>query len=123
VLLGKDTARIRKFGHDRVSTFGIGKELKANQWKSVYRQLVAAGMAAVDVEGFGGLRLTEAADRCCAASSRAAAARPGTHAPRAERQRRRSRTSPAPAPRPRPCGSACASAAANWPWSRSSRPT
>jgi ATP-dependent DNA helicase RecQ len=61
VLLGKDTARIRKFGHERVSTFGIGKELKADQWKSVYRQLVAAGMAAVDVEGFGGLRLAEAA--------------------------------------------------------------
>jgi ATP-dependent DNA helicase RecQ len=61
VLLGKDTARIRKFGHERVSTFGIGRELKADQWKSVYRQLVAAGLAAVDVEGFGGLRLTEAA--------------------------------------------------------------
>jgi len=60
VLLGKDTARIRQFSHDRVSTYGIGKELDANQWKSVYRQLVAAGFAAVDVEGFGGLRLTEA---------------------------------------------------------------
>jgi ATP-dependent DNA helicase RecQ len=60
VLLGKDTARIRQFGHDQVSTHGIGKELSADQWKSVYRQLVAAGLAAVDVEGYGGLRLTEA---------------------------------------------------------------
>ena len=60
VLLGKDHARIRQFGHDRVSTFGIGRDLDANQWKSVYRQLIAAGLVSVDVEGHGALRLTEA---------------------------------------------------------------
>lgn len=59
VLLGKNLERIRRFGHDRVSTFGIGKELSANQWKSVYRQLVAAGFVAVDMEGHGALRLTQ----------------------------------------------------------------
>ncbi|MBK1707131.1 DNA helicase RecQ [Halochromatium glycolicum] len=57
VLLGKADARIRRFGHDRVSTFGIGTELSAEQWKSVYRQLVAAGLIKVDVEGHGGLQL------------------------------------------------------------------
>jgi ATP-dependent DNA helicase RecQ len=60
VLLGKADARMRRFGHDQVSTFGIGTELGAEQWKSVYRQLVAAGLASVDIEGHGGLRLTEA---------------------------------------------------------------
>jgi len=59
VLLGKADERIRRFGHDRISTFGIGKELSADQWRSVYRQLVAAGLAAVDIEGHGGLILTE----------------------------------------------------------------
>jgi ATP-dependent DNA helicase RecQ len=59
VLLGKDQERIRRFGHDRISTFGVGKELTADQWKSVYRQLVAAGLVAVDIEGHGGLYLTE----------------------------------------------------------------
>jgi ATP-dependent DNA helicase RecQ len=59
VLLGKDNERIRRFGHDRVSTHGIGKELSAEQWKSVYRQLVAAGMISVDVEGHGALKLTD----------------------------------------------------------------
>jgi ATP-dependent DNA helicase RecQ len=59
VLLGKEDPRIRRFGHDRVSTFGIGQELTADQWKSVYRQLVAAGLAAVDIEGHGALKLTE----------------------------------------------------------------
>ncbi len=59
VLLGKADERMRRFGHDQISTFGIGKELDAVQWKSVYRQLVAAGLVAVDVEGHGGLRLTD----------------------------------------------------------------
>ncbi len=59
VLLGKDVERIRRFGHDKSSTYGIGKDLSANQWKSVYRQLVAAGLVAVDMEGHGALQLTE----------------------------------------------------------------
>ncbi|TCT23100.1 DNA helicase RecQ [Thiobaca trueperi] len=59
VLLGKSSERIRRVGHDQVSTFGIGRELSADQWRSVYRQLVAAGLAAVDMEGHGALRLTE----------------------------------------------------------------
>ncbi|WP_040844897.1 DNA helicase RecQ [Thiorhodococcus drewsii] len=59
VLLGKDLERIRRFGHDQVSTFGIGKDLSADQWRSVYRQLVAAGLIEVDMEGYGALKLTE----------------------------------------------------------------
>ncbi len=59
VLTGKDQERIRRFGHDRTSTFGIGKDLSADQWKSVYRQLVAAGLVTVDMEGHGALKLTE----------------------------------------------------------------
>ncbi len=59
VLLGKDQERVRRFGHDRISTFGIGKDLTADQWKSVYRQLVAAGLVAVDIDDYGALKLTE----------------------------------------------------------------
>ncbi|MFZ1538008.1 MAG: DNA helicase RecQ, partial [Chromatiaceae bacterium] len=59
VLLGKDTARIKSCGHDRVSTFGIGQDLSADEWKSVYRQLVAAGLVRVDLAGHGALQLTE----------------------------------------------------------------
>ncbi|MFK5968749.1 MAG: DNA helicase RecQ [Candidatus Marithrix sp.] len=58
VLLGKKTERILKFQHDKVSTFGIGKELDNNQWHSVFRQLIARGLVAVDVE-HGSLKLTE----------------------------------------------------------------
>ncbi|MEW5943225.1 MAG: DNA helicase RecQ [Pseudomonadota bacterium] len=58
VLLGKATPQTGRFGHDRLSTFGIGKDRTAAQWSSVFRQLVAAGKLAVDLEGYGGLRLT-----------------------------------------------------------------
>ncbi|MCX5814091.1 MAG: DNA helicase RecQ, partial [Proteobacteria bacterium] len=58
VLLGKDSEKIRHFGHDRVSTFGIGKELTETEWKSVLRQLVAAGMLKVDIGGKGGFQLS-----------------------------------------------------------------
>lgn len=59
VLLGKSNDRILSFKHDQLSTFGIGKDLNANAWSSVFRQLVAAGNLIVDMEGFGGLKLTE----------------------------------------------------------------
>jgi ATP-dependent DNA helicase RecQ len=58
VLLGKSADRIRRFGHDRISTFGIGTELSDPEWKSVFRQLVAAGHLKVDIEGKGGFQLT-----------------------------------------------------------------
>ncbi|MBS8239149.1 DNA helicase RecQ [Marinobacter lipolyticus] len=60
VLRGSENERIRQFGHDKVSTFGIGTELSVNEWKSVYRQLVANGYLRADPEGFGSLQLTEA---------------------------------------------------------------
>jgi len=57
VLRGGDTEKIRKFGHDALSTYGIGQELSAQEWRSVFRQLVAMGHLVVDMEGHGGLRL------------------------------------------------------------------
>ena len=57
VLLGGETERVRKFHHDRLSTYGIGGELSRNAWRSVIRQLVAQGLLTVDLEGHGGLRL------------------------------------------------------------------
>ena len=61
VLLGKATPKVEQFNHQQLSTFGIGKDLVQQQWSSVYRQLVAAGFINVDIEGYGGLKLTEAA--------------------------------------------------------------
>ncbi|WP_018917137.1 DNA helicase RecQ [Vreelandella zhanjiangensis] len=58
VLLGKTNERITRFGHDKISTFGIGGELLANEWKALYRQLIASGYLSVDMEGHGGIHLT-----------------------------------------------------------------
>ena len=59
VLLGKDMARIKQFGHDKASVYGIGKELDKKQWSSIFRQLIARNLLSVDIEGHGNLRLTE----------------------------------------------------------------
>lgn len=59
VLRGGEGERIQQFGHDKLSTYGIGKDLDAKSWRGVFRQLVAAGLLEVDAEAFGGLRLTD----------------------------------------------------------------
>ena len=60
VLLGKSSERIVRFGHDQLSTFGIGNDLSANEWRNLFRQLIAQGLLAVDVDGHGSVVLTEA---------------------------------------------------------------
>ncbi|MCJ9429433.1 DNA helicase RecQ [Kordiimonas marina] len=57
VLLGGNTERIRKFGHDMVSTYGIGEEYTRREWQSFVRQLVAQNLLTVDITGHGGLHL------------------------------------------------------------------
>jgi len=59
VLRGKATERIINAAHDKQSTFGIGKDLDEQQWSSVFRQLVARGLVAVNFEHFGILQLTD----------------------------------------------------------------
>ena len=61
VLRGAPDLRIRSNGHDRLQVFGLGKDLEVAQWRAVFRQLIAAGLIGVDVEGHGSLFLTEAA--------------------------------------------------------------
>ncbi len=61
VLRGSEGERIRQWNHDQLPTYGIGMEMSAREWRSVARQLVARGLFAVDPEGYGGLRVTDAA--------------------------------------------------------------
>jgi len=60
MLRGVDSERMGQLGHDRLSTFGIGRDLDEQGWRSVFRQLLAAGLLATDAEGYGTLRLTPA---------------------------------------------------------------
>ena len=59
VLLGRNTKKIRRFGHDQLSTYGIGDELGKKGWRSVVRQLVAADLLRIDTGGYGSLTLTK----------------------------------------------------------------
>ncbi len=61
VLRGELTERVERFGHNKLRTFGVGTELDKREWQSVFRQLVAQGHLDVDVEGHGGLHLSETA--------------------------------------------------------------
>ena len=61
VLRGKDNDKIKQWGHDRLPTFGVGTDLDEHAWKSVFRQLAAAGLVHVDMAEHGALQLTEAA--------------------------------------------------------------
>jgi ATP-dependent DNA helicase RecQ len=59
VLLGKGDDRIETNGHHRLSTYGIGGEHSAVEWRGVFRQLIAMGYLTADLEGHGTLLLTE----------------------------------------------------------------
>ena len=61
VLRGGNEPRIGALEHDRLALFGQGRERTAAQWRAIYRQLVTGGYVSVDVDGHGGLRLTERA--------------------------------------------------------------
>jgi len=61
ILRGKTTEKVRQFGHDALPTFGVGAELDEPGWRSVMRQLLAAGFLQADAQAFGALRLSEAA--------------------------------------------------------------
>ena len=59
VLLGKDNEKVRSFGHEKLSVYGVGKARAEGEWRSLFRQMVARGLVDIDIEGFGGLRLND----------------------------------------------------------------
>ncbi|OIQ87703.1 ATP-dependent DNA helicase RecQ [mine drainage metagenome] len=59
VLRGKVTDKVQRFGHDRLSTFGIGADLSEQDWRSLLRQLAAQHLIAVDATHFNVLHLTD----------------------------------------------------------------
>lgn len=61
VLRGKETAKVKQFGHHSLSTYGIGSDLGDQQWRSVIRQLMVQGYLAVNDELYGAIQLTEKA--------------------------------------------------------------
>jgi len=60
VLRGSDTEKIRAAGHDQLPTFGLGAGHSREQWRSILRQMIAAGILRLDIQGYGGLQSTPA---------------------------------------------------------------
>ena len=59
LLCGEETDGIVKFRHHDLPTFGVGKEHSKQEWRSIVRQLYAAGVISLDITGFGSWTITE----------------------------------------------------------------
>ena len=58
VVRGASTEKIARFRHDRLNCHGAGAERNANEWRSLIRQMVAAGFLQIDIAGYGGIKIT-----------------------------------------------------------------
>jgi ATP-dependent DNA helicase RecQ len=61
VLRGKATDKVKQWGHDRLPTFGIGADIDDQGWRTIIRQLLAAGLLHADLTQHGALVLSESA--------------------------------------------------------------
>ncbi len=61
VLRGKQTAKVNQFGHQALSTYGIGADRSDKQWRSIIRQLLVQNFLLVNDEMYGAIQLTEKA--------------------------------------------------------------
>jgi len=57
VLRGEATAKVAQRSHDKLSTFGIGRERSGREWRAIVRQCIAHGLVEVDHDSYGALRL------------------------------------------------------------------
>lgn len=59
VLRGSQNKRILSFGHQRLPTFGIGRERTEDQWRDLVQALIQGGYLTQDPDAFNALRVTE----------------------------------------------------------------
>jgi ATP-dependent DNA helicase RecQ len=59
LLIGEETEQIQKFNHQRLPTFGVGKDKSRNEWRSIFRQLYAAGILSLDITEYGRWTVTD----------------------------------------------------------------
>ncbi len=59
ILVGETTEQIEKFNHTRLPTFGVGRDKSRNEWRSIFRQLYAAGILALDITEYGRWTVTD----------------------------------------------------------------
>ena len=61
VLRGSQNQKIQEHGHDKLSTWGLGKALSHDYWLSIFRQLIHFGLLQQDITQHSVLRLLPAA--------------------------------------------------------------
>ncbi|MFU2315484.1 ATP-dependent DNA helicase RecQ [Rahnella sp. PCH160] len=61
VLRGSNNQRIREYGHEKLTVYGIGKEHSNEHWTSVVRQLIHLGLIMQNIAMHSALQLTESA--------------------------------------------------------------
>ncbi|MDX8399751.1 MAG: DNA helicase RecQ, partial [Gallionellaceae bacterium] len=98
VLRGSANERIRERRHDQLSTYGIGSDKSADEWSSIFRQLIHRGFLLQDVANYSVLKLTAAASALLRGEMELALAKPRLRAKSKEtnksRKRKQQLTSP-----------------------------
>ena len=59
ILVGDANERLTRFGHEKLKTFGCGKEFTKGQWRAIFRQMLALGLADVDPGAYGAWYVTD----------------------------------------------------------------
>jgi ATP-dependent DNA helicase RecQ len=62
LLVGDETDAVRRFRHNTLKTFGVGKDRSKNEWRSLLRQIYAAGLVSLDISEYGRWTITERGD-------------------------------------------------------------
>ncbi len=57
-LIGRQTDKVKERGHDRLDAFGAGAARAPQEWRSILRQMVTAGLVGIETGAFGTLSLS-----------------------------------------------------------------
>ena len=96
ILRGKATEKVTQFGHQSLTTYGLGAEFSEAQLRGVLRQLIATGALAVDSQAFNTLQLT-AGSRGVLKGTTQVLLRESVSLPTERRRSQRGRPLPSPA--------------------------
>jgi ATP-dependent DNA helicase RecQ len=63
VLIGNSSDAIKRYNHESLPTFGVGRDRNANEWRSIFRQIYAAGLTTLNIDEYGRWSVTETGRR------------------------------------------------------------
>ncbi|MCH9019404.1 MAG: DNA helicase RecQ [Proteobacteria bacterium] len=59
VVCGEETEAIKRYRHHALPTFGVGRDRSRSEWRSILRQIYAAGLVSLDIVHYGRWTVTE----------------------------------------------------------------